>query len=369
MKSPLIDRRDFLRGAGAAFFAALSPAAHAAVLDTDAVFATSFLDRSGNYGAAILSERGKILHAVTLPQRGHDIAFDRVSRRSVVFARQPGTFALVFDHSGRNEPLAIASVSGRHFFGHGAFSEDGALLYATENDFDAAAGMIGVYDVRDRFARIGEFPTHGVGPHEVLLCPDGKTLAVANGGIETHPDYGSAKLNIATMKPSLVFLDRRTGDLLEKHELSNDLHQLSIRHMDFDANGGLWFGCQYEGPGRDRPPLVGCARRGSDLAMLDMPEKTLSAFRNYIGSVAANPKAGTVAVSSPQGNLFAVIDVARKSVVETRDLTEVCGLAPDGNGFFATTGRGDLVVPGAGMRTDPAHVWDNHMLRIEKMFL
>ena len=107
-----------------------------------------------------------------------------------------------------------------------------ALLYATENDFENAAGMIGVYDATDGFNRIGEFATHGMDPHEMLLLADGRTLAIANGGIETHPDFGRAKLNIATMKPSFVFVDRASGDLIEKHELAPELHQLSIRHMD-----------------------------------------------------------------------------------------------------------------------------------------
>ena len=152
----------------------------------------------------------------------------------MVFARQPGTFAVVFDHSGRDAPLTIASITGRHFFGHGVFSPDGALLYATENDFDNAAGVVGVYDARAKFNRIGEFPTYGMGPHELLLLGDGRTIAIANGGIETHPDYGRAELNIATMKPSYVLVDRVTGDLIEKHELPAALHQLSIRHMDAD---------------------------------------------------------------------------------------------------------------------------------------
>ncbi|TIW76505.1 MAG: DUF1513 domain-containing protein, partial [Mesorhizobium sp.] len=99
------------------------------------------------------------------------------------------------------------------------------------------------------------------------------------------------------MKPSYVLVDRVTGDLIEKHELPAALHQLSIRHMDADRSGTVWFGCQYRGPGTDRPLLVGRAARGKDLALLDMPQTLLSGFRNYIGSVAANPVAGTVAVS------------------------------------------------------------------------
>ncbi|MGE0283885.1 MAG: DUF1513 domain-containing protein, partial [Rhizobiaceae bacterium] len=283
----------------------------------------------------------------------------------LVFARQPGTFAVVFDHTGKATPVTITSVEGRHFYGHGVFSPDGTLLYATENDFDNAAGMIGIYDARDNFKRVGEFPTHGVGPHELLLLDDGRTLAIANGGIETHPDFGRAKLNIATMRPNFAFIDRMTGDLLDRHELPSNLHQLSIRHMAVDQTGAIWFGCQHEGPATERPPLVGIARRGEELKLLDMPEKILGGFRNYIGSVATNPQAGTVGVSSPQGNCYAVIEAATGKIVATQDMTEVCGIAPDQTGYFVTTGVGDLVPPGSDARKDPDYVWDNHVLRID----
>jgi hypothetical protein len=363
--SRLIDRRDFLRAAGAGFLATLSPRVFAATLATDAVFATAFQKRDGSYGAAILSEEGKLLRSIDLPDRGHDITYDPVSRRSVVFARQPGTFAVVFDHAGGTGPITVASTEGRHFYGHGAFSQDGMLLYATENDFDNAAGMVGVYDAHDNFRRVGEFPTHGVGPHELILLGDGRTLAICNGGIETHPDFGRAKLNVATMKPNFAVIDRLTGDLLERHELPPDLHQLSIRHMAMDQAGTIWFGCQHEGSSSERPQLVGTAKRGRALKLLEMPPEVLGGFRNYIGSVAANPSAGTVGVSSPQGNCYAIIEAATGKIVATQDLTEVCGIAPDNAGYFATTGVGDLVPQVGSARRDPDYVWDNHMLRID----
>lgn len=365
MRTPLIDRRDFLRAAGASFAAAMTPSAWARAMATDAVFATAFVRRNGSYGAAVLSEDGKVLHAIDLPDRGHDVTFDPVSGRAVVFARQPGTFAMVFDHKGREEPLTIPSLPDRHFFGHGVFSQDGALLYATENDFDNAEGMIGVYDARSGFQRVGEFPTYGVGPHELLLLGDGRTLAIANGGIETHPDFGRAELNIATMQPSYVLVDRISGELIEKHELPAELHKLSIRHMDRDGAGNVWFGCQYRGPVTDLPPLVGKATRDKGIQLIEMPQDVLAGLRNYVGSVAANPLAGTVAVTSPQGNTLAVIEAATSKVLSAQDLTEVCGIAPDGKGYLSTTGGGVIVGPDGATLSDPDHVWDNHMLRIE----
>lgn len=363
-RSGLIDRRDFLKAAGVTFLSSLAPRAFAGTLAADAVFVTAYQRRDGAYGAAILSEAGKILHTVDLPDRGHDITFDPVSGRSVVFARQPGTFFVAFDPAGKAPPVTIESVPGRHFFGHGVFSPDGKLLYATENDFDNAAGMVGIYDATNGFARLGEFPTHGVGPHELLLLGDGRTIAIANGGIETHPDFGRAKLNLPTMKPSYVLVDRLTGDLIEKHELPQKLHQLSIRHMDTDESGAVWFGCQHEGPATERPALVGRAVRGKELELIEMEPKVLAGFRNYIGSVAANRDAGIVAVTSPQGNAYAVIEAASGKVVSVESLTEVCGVAPEHKGFMVTTGTGMIVGAEGGSAEEKDFVWDNHVLRI-----
>lgn len=360
----LIDRRAFVKAAGAGFVAMLSPATLGAVEAADAVYATAFQKRDGTYGVAVLSQDRQLLFQTALPERGHDVTFDPNTRRAVVFARRPGTFAVVFDHTRQREPLTITSVEGRHFFGHGVFSPDGRLLYATENDFENAAGIIGVYDATANFRRVGEFPTHGMDPHELLLMPDGKTLVVANGGIETHPDFGRAKLNIATMKPSLVFLDRENGSLLEEHILPASLHQLSIRHMDIDADGVVWFGCQYEGASTEMPPLVGTASPGSTLSLIDIPEGTLAGLRNYVGSVAANPAAGTVAVSSPQGNSLVVLDAATGKVRASQSLIEVCGIAPEDRAFMATTGTGAIVDASGERAAMEGYVWDNHLLRV-----
>jgi hypothetical protein len=361
----LIDRREFMKAAGAAFATSLAPERLFAIERADAVFATCYqVKGEGPAGVAVLSEDRKLLYTTPLPDRGHDVSYDPVSLRSVVFARRPGTFAVVFDHTGATEPVTITSLAGRHFFGHGAFSPDGKLLYATENDFENTAGVIGIYDATNGFRRIGELPTYGMDAHEMLLLDDGRTFAIANGGIETHPDFGRAKLNIATMQPSFVFVDRLSGDLIEKHELEPKLHQLSIRHMDVDASGTLWFSGQYEGPETDRPPLVGKVRRGKELELVHFEDKVLTAFNNYTGAIAANRDAGTIAVSSPQGSALALLDAANGKVVSFQTLTEVCGIAPDGTGFIATTQKGDVIGGDGGKSIFDDWYWDNHVLRI-----
>jgi hypothetical protein len=50
--------------------------------------------------------------------------------------------------------------------------------------------------------------------------------------------------------------------------------------------------------------------------------------------------------------------------VSFQTITEVCGLAPDGPAFMATTGKGKVIgAEGAEAAFDDWY-WDNHVLRI-----
>jgi hypothetical protein len=195
----VIDRRSLLAGAGAVIAAGLSARPAAALAVSEMLVLAPARRADGSFAVMVFSERGVLVREIALPARGRDLAVHQASGRAVAFARRPGTFAVAFDIHARADPQVFLARPDRHFFGHGAYSADGKLLFATENDFDAAQGMVGIYDATDRYRRLGEFSTRGVGTHEAILLPDGKTLAIANGGIETHPHYGREMLNLPTM--------------------------------------------------------------------------------------------------------------------------------------------------------------------------
>lgn len=358
-------RRAFLKAAGAGLVASLVPARAMALAEADMVYASAIQLKSGAYGAVLLNERGGVISKLALPDRGHDVTWSPTTGQGVVFARQPGTFAVVFDPKVQRPPLTLTAPEGRHFFGHGVFSPDGKLLYATENDFDAARGVIGIYDSTSGYRRIGEFETHGIGPHEMLLMPDGETFVVANGGIETHPDYGRAELNLDTMEPSLVFVERRSGTLIGKLQLAAGLHQLSIRHLAIDARSRVWFGCQYRGQAEDAPQLVGYATRDGDIRLIELPDDALGRLRNYVGSVAMASGGDVVAVSSPEGGTILAIDTTTASVVQSLALENGCGIAPGGPGFIASSGNGRLAaLGGTGLDLTLDFGFDNHLRRL-----
>lgn len=353
-----IDRRGFLKAAGITFTAALSPRSLMALERTDAVYASGFKAPDGSFGVATVSERGEIIDRVALPARAHGMAYSATTGRAAAFARRPGTFAMVFDPSRQTEPIMITSPEGRHFYGHGHFSPDGTRLYASENDFDGNRGMIGVYDARDKFRRIAEFDAHGIGTHDMTVSDDGKLLVIANGGIETHPDFGRTKLNVDRMEPSLVLLDAKTGALIQRHRLPASLKQLSTRHLDITDNGRIWFACQWEGARNALPPLAGWFSKGEDLSFVSLPEETTVRLGNYVGAIAVNRRDGVVGLTSPIGGAAVTLDAKTGAVVKEETVREAAGVAPAAHGVAVSSYDGRF------NQTRSQVAWDQHIVRL-----
>jgi uncharacterized protein len=94
---------------------------------------------------------------------------------------------------------------------------------------------------------VGEFPSHGIGPHDLTLSPDGSALLLANGGLRTDQVSGRDLLVKGDAAPNLVRIDLASHRLLDLLELPPHLSALSIRHLAARADGTLAFGCQYQG--------------------------------------------------------------------------------------------------------------------------
>ncbi len=329
----MISRRRFngLLGAGLAFAAQPSRAAAGS-------FLACYRGKADDFGVALIDADGLVLERFPIPGRGHGIAVAPDGGHAIVFARRPGRFARIIDLKRRRIAGDITADPARHFYGHAVFSKDGKTLYATENDFDAERGIIGLYDATKGFARIGEYETHGIGPHQLLLDPAGETLIIANGGIATHPDYPRQKLNIASMQPSLVYLDAPTGNLMEQVALPEHLHQLSLRHLTQGADGVVWIGGQYEGPATDVPPLVWSHRRGEDLK--PCPGSADPDLRNYVGSIEAVSGGRQVVATAPRGDVAMTVDGRTGSVLEKCAMVDVSGVAPQGMGYRLFSGTG-----------------------------
>jgi hypothetical protein len=320
------------------------------------------------FAACVADAEGHILRQVDLPARGHGFAVSPDGKTAVALARRPGTFAGAFAISGDGPAQVFHTPAGRHFQGHAVFEPTGRHLFATENDYDNGRGCIGVYDAADGFKRVGELPSHGVGCHELVLMPGGRSAAVANGGIHTHPDSGRAKLNLGTMAPNLAYVDLASGKLEDSVAYApGRRHLLSIRHLAVFDDGRVVFACQDQGPAMDGLTLVGLHRPGSGrIEDLEAPEATTLGLDGYCGSVAVDRGGNLAAVSAPRGDRVLFWNTATGDLAGTVAIADGCGLAPGpaAETFVLTSGTGAFLVGGPG-RTAPASPggapWDNHL--------
>ena len=325
----------------------------------------------GQFGLQVFEETGKPLYHFPLPGRGHSFAFHRGLRQLVVFSRRPGVFALVIDFKKPSFQKQLKSPEGRHFYGHGVFSKDRRWLFATENDYLKGQGLVAVYDAKDHYKRVEEFPSHGIGPHELQLLSSGKTLVVANGGIQTHPDYGRQKLNLTSMDSSLTYLDPGSGKLLDAFRLPSKLQKMSIRHLSVTLSDEVAVAMQYQGPAVHHFPLVGIHQGESSIQLMPAPSPVDRQMRNYCGSVAVDLSGNYMAVSCPRGNMVTFWSVSNRQYLGSIPINDGCGVAPGGmpGEFLISSGTGALFHSRMSNRATiqlthlqtAQGMWDNHM--------
>ncbi|MBL8791292.1 MAG: DUF1513 domain-containing protein [Rhizobiales bacterium] len=360
----VIDRRTLLLSLLTGAFAP-----RLAQADSRNVYVSCRLDGERNASVSCFDSTGSELFSTSLPSRGHDAVERRGFGEVVVFARRPGAWMLVIDRATGMIRASIAARPERQFCGHGVFSSDGALLYATENDDVTNQGVIGIYDATDAYRRVDEVPSFGIGPHDITLSPDGDQLLIANGGMRTNPETGRDVLVEDDAPPNLVRLNLRTKKAVERVELPSQLRKLSIRHLDARSDGTVAFGCQHQGDEEELPPLVGLWTARGDCRLLECPDIALARMKNYVGSVAFNTDGTLLAATSPHGGQVMLWSMNDRRFLAGVPKTDVCGIAPIAQGFVASSGNsGVQEIDAQGhLRAEKqllGFIWDNHLLRL-----
>lgn len=315
----------------------------------------------GRYSVVVASDDGAPLYQMVLPDRGHGVALQPNGSLAAAFSRRPGSYLQVFDYrQGRAWPLYIAPTD-RHFYGHGVFSPDGKYLYATEGVRQTSQGVIGVYEVggsaSGQLEKVAEFSGFGIGPHEVVLADD-QTLAIGVGGVHTR---GRTPLNLDTMQPALVYLDRETGDVVDRAVLADK--QLSIRHLTVTDTGEIACGQQYRGHPEDAAPLVALHRKGEGgmLRPLLAEEEQWLRFNHYIASIASLD--GYLLATSPRGNCYGIWHEASRELIELRPLVDASGVGVKDGKWLVGSGAGKVLSiypPKEVAAVQSPVMWDNH---------
>lgn len=327
----------------------------------------------GTYHASLFTEDGAFAGTKPLPARGHGLSPGSNPGEVLAFARRPGLSITGFGRNAQDNATHIATTPDRHFYGHGCLNADGTRLYTTENRTDTGEGLLIVRDATRNCTQLHEIDLGGIGPHEVVLLDDDKTLAIAIGGIRTHPDSGRTKLNLETMAPALLLMNADTGHITHRLSLPSDLHQLSIRHLASLPGRRVACALQYEGPKSHRMPLLAIAEPEAGLVLPDAPDAVLRAMRNYAGSIVTDSSGALIAMSHPRSHMVTFWSSDDLSYLGQQSHPDACGLAamPEPGRFVVTGKEGRIAQIGIGHGTDlpldpefDGSDWDNHLIRL-----
>ena len=356
-------------GAGALWARAAPPASTSAPGPLAFVSAATTID--GCHWAVGFDDTGQERFRLPLPTRGHQFAVSPDGAQLFAAPRRPGTTAFAFDLAAVRMAAACQAAPGRHFFGHAVYAPDGAHVFTTENDHRRGRGVVVVRETQ-AFKIVQEFDSGGIGPHELAWLPDGRTLAVANGGILTRPSQPREKLNLDTMRPNLSLVEAASGTLLAQAPALDN--RASIRHLATTGAGEVVVGMQYEGAAADNVPLVAVLGEGGVLEPLDVPPYRRGAMHGYTASVAVDGATGRVAVTCPRANSVTFWSAREGRYVGQRRFGDAGGVAFDASAreFVATNGRGAIArfdaetfeFQGASAARLAGVRWDNHLTAI-----
>ena len=228
-----------------------------------------------------------------LPFLAHGLTPSPHDERLLVLFEKHGPGACVVDLRAGAVVQTLQAGPGREFYGHGAFSRDGSLLYCTETDVtDGHRGVLAVRDGRD-FHLLGELPSYGIAPHDCALWGDGDVLVVCNGGAPVGSDEHA---------PNVAFVDLRSEALLESVRPSSA--RVNTGHLAVGRGGEL---AVVSAPRDGLSPiddLGGVSLRGAEgpLRTAEAPREVVSQLRGETLSVAIHEPTRTVAATTPLGH-------------------------------------------------------------------
>lgn len=264
----------------------------------------------------------------------HGIAIDPHDVNRLVTFQKIGPGCCEIDLAARRVMRTIAPTEGRWFYGHGAFSADGTLLYSTETINSEERGVIGVRDATT-FEYLGEFPTFGENPHDCHLIEDGSILVITNGG----GAIGTAAA------PCVTWVDVQTRRLLERRELDTD--RFNTGHLALATDGALAVvSAPRKGLTETDIGAVSLARSREALQTMREPQPVVARMTGEALSVCIHESTKTVAATHPFGDMVTFWSLSTFDFLKKLDLPRARGvtLSRDGTSFLVSYGATTDVV-------------------------
>lgn len=264
----------------------------------------------------------------------HGVIKNPLAEERVVVFEKKGPGGAEIDLKSNEIATRIMPAKGCEFYGHGAYSKDGRLLYATEYEKSSYEGKMTVRDAKD-FSVIDEFPTYGEWPHDCQFIDDGKVVAITNGG--GHMDGGS--------EPCVTYVSVPDGRLIEKVTFPN-FSWLNAGHLLVGQRGDLAIAHAMREGLHDRDSLGGISLRprSAPLKTMVSPAAVTGAMKGETLSIVMHEESSVIAATNPYGRedgLLTFWNMARQEFVSKLEVQQPRGVALslDGRYWVVTMGR------------------------------
>ena len=252
----------------------------------------------------------------------HGVALDPRNPNRIIAFEKIGPGCCEIDLSTGTLTRTILPTEDRWFYGHGAFSPDGRLLYSTETVNSRERGVIGVRDAAT-LDYLGEFPTYGENPHDCHLVDDGKILLVTNGG----GGLGTA------MRPCVTYVDVQSQRLLDKVELDDE--RFNTGHLS-RSNEGMLVVVSAPRKGMTEKDLgaVSLRRGNGPLRVMREPADVASRMFGEALSIEIHEPTGVAAVTHPLGTMVTFWSLDHFALLKALELPRARGLTLSRNGRY-----------------------------------
>lgn len=345
-----MDKRSFLRSAGAMLAAAALPMPARASQTTTRLLAGwrsgvalpgPATGEPGDYVGVVeidwSNARIVLRSAVPVASRGHGLVGLPGEQGYLAQAYRHGHWVMRVDGQGRAaQTRLLPEEHGRVSGGHLALLADGQHFCSTEIEPQSSEGWISVRRI-DTLAKVAEWPTRGRDPHQLVSDQKGRLL-IANGGIRYAPDGRKGKVD--DMASSLVQIDPASGTLLGQWQVRDP--RLSLRHLAWNETPqgerllGIAMQGEHDDPAQRKAAPVLAVWNGQEILI-----PTASPIgEGYTGDIMAGPGGGFILSAQLSGRalLWHPGDAARLQLIgEFHRAGALTG--PDAEGGFMIAGE------------------------------
>jgi len=241
-----------------------------------------------------------VRYSIAMPHYVHGVVPHPDASNIVVTFQKRGPGSSVVDLAAGRVLQQLAPRPGQQFYGHGVFSADGKFLMSTETVVSGDyRGLVGVRDADD-YGWLGEFPSYGSAPHDLLLFDGGRTLAITNGG---------GPISSGT-RPCVTYVDVANQRLMERFYLDDE--QMNAGHLALSLDNDLVVISSFRDGLEKQPNVKGgvsLKAAGGPLETLQEPADVIAGMLGETLSVAIDDSRHSFATTTPQGDMLAFWDL------------------------------------------------------------